>query len=177
MNQPKKPPLIGISIREFARRDGCSEKLVRRHVERGGLKRFADGTVDPTGIGTGWRESSRGSARAADRLRTPPPKVSAVAKVSAQELSATAEALASVTDGGAYELAILLSEAKMPAADAQALVNAWHLRGRAVAIETLEEMEAPPEELDDWRDHPRFKVNWMEGMRIAWDDVEMAAAV
>ncbi len=103
--------------------------------------------------------------------------MSALAKVSAPELSATAEALASVTDGGAYELAILLSEAKMPAADAQALVNAWHLRGRAVAIETLEEIEAPPEELDDWRDHPRFKVNWMEGMRIAWDDVEMAAAV
>jgi hypothetical protein len=56
--------LIGISVREFARRESCDEKLVRRHIERGELTRFPDRSLDPALVGTGWCERNRRDSRA-----------------------------------------------------------------------------------------------------------------
>lgn len=43
--------MAGISIREFARRDGCSEGTVRKALKAGRLAALADGTLDPELIG------------------------------------------------------------------------------------------------------------------------------
>ncbi|TMV49259.1 hypothetical protein FGG78_40180, partial [Thioclava sp. BHET1] len=45
----------GISIREFARRDGCSDTAVRKAIKDGRLRKLDDGTLDPDLVGTGWR--------------------------------------------------------------------------------------------------------------------------
>ncbi|MFO1147783.1 MAG: hypothetical protein U1E62_05335 [Alsobacter sp.] len=52
----------GISIREFARRDGCSDMLVRKALKSGELVALPDGSLDPALVGTGWRLSNRRSA-------------------------------------------------------------------------------------------------------------------
>jgi len=49
----------GLSIREFARRDGCNEKLVRRKLTSGHLIAFEDGSLDPQLVGTDWRARVR----------------------------------------------------------------------------------------------------------------------
>jgi hypothetical protein len=53
----------GLSIREFARREGCNDKLVRRAIQYGRLATLEDGSLDEALVGTGWRKSNR---RAAD---------------------------------------------------------------------------------------------------------------
>ena len=50
---------ISISNREFARRDGCSETLVRKALRSGHLLAGADGKLDPRLVGTGWRRANR----------------------------------------------------------------------------------------------------------------------
>lgn len=67
----------GISFREFARRDGCSDKVVRRAVSEGKLKSLPDGSLDPELVGTGWRKGNRNVSPAADKPRTVRTKVSA----------------------------------------------------------------------------------------------------
>ena len=62
-------PETGTSIREFARRDSCDPKLVRRAIGRGSLSKLADGTLDPAHVGGGWRRTNR---RAAANNRRPP---------------------------------------------------------------------------------------------------------
>lgn len=47
-----------ISMREFARREGCSDTLVRRAVKQGRLKVSEDGNLDEALVGTPWRESN-----------------------------------------------------------------------------------------------------------------------
>ena len=64
----------GISRREFAKRDGCDEKLVRKGLSRGDLVAFDDGTIDPSLVGTPWRKRNadgprKGSASAPDDKR------------------------------------------------------------------------------------------------------------
>ena len=51
--------MAGISIREFARRDGCSDTLVRRAIKQGKLKALPDGTLDETLVGSPWRQENR----------------------------------------------------------------------------------------------------------------------
>ena len=48
--------VAGISQREFAARDGCDEKLVRRKIKEGTLQRLPDGKLDPALVGTEWRD-------------------------------------------------------------------------------------------------------------------------
>ena len=60
----------GISIREFARRDGCNDKLVRRAISQGKLTAFPDGTIDPNLAGSDWRKTNRRADTSADRVRT-----------------------------------------------------------------------------------------------------------
>ena len=55
-----------ISKREFARRDGCSEKLVREGVVGGFLPVLASGKLDAALVGTGWRKANRRGGEGAD---------------------------------------------------------------------------------------------------------------
>jgi hypothetical protein len=48
----------GISIREFARREGVSDMLVRRALKLKRLKALPDKTIDPNLIGTPWRQGN-----------------------------------------------------------------------------------------------------------------------
>lgn len=54
---------MGISRREFARREKCDEKLVRLALQRGDLVAFDDGTIDEGLCGTPWRGKGRKQAR------------------------------------------------------------------------------------------------------------------
>jgi hypothetical protein len=45
----------GISVREFAKRDGCSRALIRRAISQGKLIAYDDGTIDAGLVGTAWR--------------------------------------------------------------------------------------------------------------------------
>ncbi len=56
--------MIGISFREFARRERCNDKLVRVAITKGRLETLPDGTLDEKLVGTGWRKSNRKSAPA-----------------------------------------------------------------------------------------------------------------
>ncbi|MFP4891236.1 hypothetical protein [Paraburkholderia sp. EG304] len=49
----------GISIREFARREGVSHTLVVQGVKQGRLPKRADGSMDPALVGTGWRATAK----------------------------------------------------------------------------------------------------------------------
>lgn len=59
-------PSDTVSIREFARIDGCSDKLVRRAISEGKLRVSGDGKLDRALAGTGWRRTNRRAAEGAD---------------------------------------------------------------------------------------------------------------
>lgn len=56
-----------VSIREFARLDGCSDKLVRRAITERKLTLSADQKLDATLAGSGWRRTNRRAAEGADK--------------------------------------------------------------------------------------------------------------
>lgn len=62
----------GLSIREFARREGCSDTLVRRAITQGRLKAKKDGTLDPALIGSPWRQANATASKAAAKPARPP---------------------------------------------------------------------------------------------------------
>ncbi len=57
--------MTGISIREFAKREGCAPSLVVKAITKGRLAKLPDGKLDADLVGTGWRETNRRSAAAA----------------------------------------------------------------------------------------------------------------
>ncbi|KDR31548.1 hypothetical protein [Caballeronia zhejiangensis] len=48
----------GVTMREFARREGCSETAVRYAVARGRLRTLPDGSIDPKLVGSEWRQKN-----------------------------------------------------------------------------------------------------------------------
>lgn len=63
---------LGVSRREFARLDGCSESRVRQGIAEGRLPVLADDSLDKALAGTGWREGNTQRARGgADPDRRP----------------------------------------------------------------------------------------------------------
>ncbi len=52
----------GISIREFACRAGCDDKVVRRKVKTEHIQLLADGTIDPAYLNVDWRNGEAPSA-------------------------------------------------------------------------------------------------------------------
>lgn len=56
--------LQGVSIRAFAKLDGCSDALVRKGLKQGRLIAFDDGSVDPSLAKTPWREGNRANGGA-----------------------------------------------------------------------------------------------------------------
>jgi hypothetical protein len=86
-------PAEFISIREFARRDGCDDKLVRRAVKSGKLAVSEDGRVDASQVGSAWRRTNRRAEAGADKLAlkgADKPKVSAPKKA-VDKMSAPAD--------------------------------------------------------------------------------------
>jgi hypothetical protein len=81
-----------VSIRAFAKLDGCSESLVRRGIAEGRLPRGEDGKLDAALAGTGWRHGNVGrahkvrtssahsahTAASSAPLDAPPPEVAAL---------------------------------------------------------------------------------------------------
>lgn len=59
-----------LSFREFARRDGCSDTLVRRGVKEGRLSSLVGKKIDADYLGTAWRTESVGAVRAANTANT-----------------------------------------------------------------------------------------------------------
>ncbi len=92
----------GISIREFARREPCSDTLVRRAIKEGRLSTYDDGSIDPGLVGTDWRrgnlkganaltEGANTSANTANRVFAPAP-VAGGADQAAHDAAMAAEA-------------------------------------------------------------------------------------
>lgn len=63
------PEVSAVSVREFARLDGCDEKLVRRAIKAGKLPVSNDNRLDPTLAGTGWRKRNRNRPSGADKAK------------------------------------------------------------------------------------------------------------
>lgn len=63
-----------VSIREFARLDGCDDALVRRAIKEGKLSVSADRKLDVALVGTGWRRANRKATPAADKGADKPGK-------------------------------------------------------------------------------------------------------
>ena len=84
-------PFLGISIREFAKRAGCDDKIVRRKIQSGHLPKLADGTLDPRHVDQAWREGVSA---------LPAPKAPAGSELRADETIEEAAARI-VTDEGA----------------------------------------------------------------------------
>lgn len=61
----------GLSIREFARREGCSDTLVRRAITQGRLKAKKDGRLDPALIGSPWRQANATASKSAAKPARP----------------------------------------------------------------------------------------------------------
>lgn len=58
--------IVGISIREFARRAECDDKVVRRKVKSEHIQLLADGTIDPRYLEIDWRSGDALPADSAD---------------------------------------------------------------------------------------------------------------
>ncbi len=61
----------GVSIREFARREGVSDTLVRKALKLNRLKAFDDGSIDPGLAGSNWRERNAKGANPANQNANP----------------------------------------------------------------------------------------------------------
>ena len=59
----------GLSFRQFARADGCSEALVRRRVRAGYLPTLPNGRISENLVGTAWRDSAAPGAKPVVRRR------------------------------------------------------------------------------------------------------------
>lgn len=162
----------GISLREFAMRDGCSEKLVRRGISRGYITRFPDGSVDQKFIGTGWRESARIAGAMEIAADTPMKPVRA--QVSAFPLPIEAETFALAADSWAVDLALILLRHGLPQAEAQAIVEAWLAAARRGAVECLEDVPLPPG-CRSWAKHRLFTAPWL-GQNMTWSELDTEAA-
>ncbi|MGI4944432.1 MAG: hypothetical protein ACRYHQ_28385 [Janthinobacterium lividum] len=163
-----------ISIREFARRDGCSEKRVRNAIQTRHLPTCPGKLLPANLAGTGWREGNR---RGADTVRTVRTKVSALAEVSAPELEllpSEACSLSAIVVGGAQDLAILLLRLGLARAAVTQHVDQWLTQQRAGAVDCMAEDVPPPAEHDTWASHPLFLGPWLEG--TSWHELEAEAA-
>jgi hypothetical protein len=94
------PAADGISIREFARREGVSDKIIRRAITAGSLTPLPDGKLSPAWVGSGWRKANRHADTGADKgadsadmsapgvrsVRSAAPPVSAPAAAAAEDL-------------------------------------------------------------------------------------------
>lgn len=169
MSAPKQP----VSVREFARLDGCDDKLVRRAIKAGKLPVSTDGKVDPGLAGTGWRKRNRHPVAAADTRADSADKAKSVrtrvrtAEVSAPTADEAAEAAESLFAeeaenflsnvlSGVYADTATAERVKENALAAKHLLAARKDAGSLVEIETAETVifEAQRAQRDAWINFP-----------------------
>ena len=167
------PPEM-ISIREFARRDGCSEKRVRNAIQTRHLPTCPGKLLPANLAGTGWRAGNR---RNADTVRTVRSKVSASAQVSApaaEPLPSEACSLSAIVVGGAQDLAVLLLRLGLARAVIMEHADGWLAQQRAAAVDCMAEDVPPPPGHDAWASHPLHVGPWLEG--TSWTELAALAA-
>lgn len=167
-------PAAPVSVREFARLDGCDDKLVRRAIKAGKLPVSVDGKVDPTLAGSGWRKQNRRGAAAADNsadiskvsapsVRTPA-KRTKVSAPTAEVVEEAAEALFAeeVDDflsnvlAGTYADTMTAERVKENALAAKHLLAARKDAGSLIEIEQAEKVlfETQRSQRDAWINFP-----------------------
>ena len=156
-----------VSIREFARLDGCDEKLVRRALSSGKLTASDGNKVDASLAGTGWRKANR---RTADKPKVSAPNVrsadsqSQKSAPSAEETAAAADAMFSEEAenfldrvlAGEYADIATAERVKENALAAKHLLAARRDAGSLVEVETAETVlfETQRAQRDAWMNFP-----------------------
>jgi len=159
-----------VSVREFARLDGCNDKLVRRAIKEGKLPALADGKVDARLAGSGWRKQNRRTAGSADTPKMSAPLVRTADKPG-RKSAPTAEAAAEAAEGlfaeeiegfldnvlaGQYADTLTAERVKENALAAKHLLAARKDAGHLVEIEHAEAVlfETQRAQRDAWMNFP-----------------------
>ena len=105
MSAPEK-----LSAREFAKREGCDEKQVRRALRIGKLIKDVDGLLDASQIGNGWRKPNRrthvaAAQQSADTADKSKPARAKKSKPAPSESAQEAELAAEILEGETVEQA------------------------------------------------------------------------
>jgi len=171
------PPAELVSIREFARRDGCSEKRVRNAIRTRHLPTFPGKLLPACLAGTGWREGNRRAAsRGADSADSPHLARGNLVEVSApmaELLPSEPCSLAAVTVGGAQDLAVLLLRLGLTRAAVTEHVDGWLAQQRAGAVDCMAEDVPPPAGHETWASHRLFMGPWLDD--TSWKELEALA--
>jgi hypothetical protein len=124
----------GISRRAFAKRDGCSETLVRRALRNGHLFALDDGSLDPAFAGTGWREGNLDGSSSAHRARSLlRAEVDRMVPVRLVRLSEVLDDLAKIIDGLVADREdgrVRFDGKSLTVASARALAETYRTRAR-----------------------------------------------
>lgn len=159
-------PQVFVSVREFARLDGCDDKLVRRAIKAGKLPISTDGKLDPALAGSGWRKRNRHPGAGADKpktvrtnVRTPAdttPSAEDAAKAADDLFAEEAENFLSNVLSGVYADTATAERVKENALAAKHLLAARRDAGNLVEIETAETVifEAQRAQRDAWMNFP-----------------------
>ncbi len=155
-----------VSVREFARLDGCDDKLVRRGIKAGKLPVLDGGKVDATLAGTGWRKQNRRVADSADKppsVRTrvraadrEPPTSAEVEQAAEALFAEEAEDFLSNVLAGHYADTATAERVKENALAAKHLLAARKDAGNLVEIEAAEAVlfETQRAQRDAWMNFP-----------------------
>lgn len=137
-----------VSIREFARRDGCDDALVRRAIKQGKLRVAADGKVDSSQVGSEWRRANRKAAGGADKAPDSPRKSAPAARKTTKgaETVSAGEILADLNDeefiaeilAGRFRATFAAERVKENALAAKHLLAARRAAGDVVDLEIAE---------------------------------------
>lgn len=159
------PPAL-VSVREFARLDGCDDKLVRRAIKAGKLPISPDGKLDPALAGTGWRKNNRRAASGADvgadtsrnvRTRKKSAPTAAETEEASEELfSEEVESFLDNVLAGTYADTATAERVKENALAAKHLLAARRDAGHLVEIEQAEMVlfETQRSQRDAWMNFP-----------------------
>lgn len=156
-----------VSVREFARLDGCNEKLVRRAIKSGKLPVSEDGRVDRTLAGTGWRRMNRRGADSADtsenvrtnvrtRKKVSTPDTTEVESRTEELFTEEAESFLDQVLAGKYADLVMAERIKENALAAKHLLAARKDAGNLVEIELAKTVlfETQRAQRDAWLNFP-----------------------
>jgi hypothetical protein len=152
-----------VSVRQFAKLEGCSHTLVQKAVKDGRLRVSESGKLDPALVGTGWRRGNviRGNVATpvASVATVASPAVPSAADVEQAEVGLFAEEaenfLANVLAGKFTDMATAM-RIKENALAAKNLLTARRDAGSLVEIETAEAVlfETQRAQRDAWMNFP-----------------------
>jgi hypothetical protein len=157
--------LAGISIREFARREKCDDKLVRRAITKERLKANVDGSLDEGLVGSGWRKANRAdtadkpSADTSKGVRTAVEKgrqqIKREGQVPADDISSLADFI-DQTLRGEFAPQAIAEKVKENALALKHLLEGRQKAGELVPIETAERVlfETQRAQRDAWLEFP-----------------------